>query len=322
MKILISDQLPSSAVDILKNVKEFEVNCLFGISSFDLKKIIKDYDALIVRSTTNVTADVIEAADNLKFIGRAGVGFDNIDLKAATKKKVVVINTPGGNTTSTAEQTMSLILALSRNIPQACASLKSGKWQRANFVGVELYGKILGIIGLGRIGSTVAKMAKSFEMKLIGCDPFVSKELAQEIDVELVEFNDLLKQSDFITIHVPKSLDTESLISDKEFDLMKKDVRVVNCARGGIINEASLIRALKSNRIKGCALDVYESEPPDFDSELFKFDNCITTPHLGAATSEARSNVSIEIVEAIKSALLGHGISNAVNSLSVRNLDA
>jgi len=261
MKILISDKLPSAGIDILKGVQEFEVNCQFGISPSDLKEIIKDYDALIVRSSTNVTADIIEVAGKLKFIGRAGVGVDNVDLKAATQKGVVVMNTPSGNTTATAEQTMSLILALSRNIPQACASLKSGKWERSRFVGVELYGKTLGIIGLGRIGSTVARMAIPFDMKLIGFDPFISRESAEENGVQLVSLDNLFRQSDFITIHVPKSTETKSLISDKEFDLMKKDVRIVNCARGGIIDESALVRALKSNRIKGCALDVYESEP-------------------------------------------------------------
>ncbi len=317
IKVLISDKLAPEGLQILKNVKEFQVDSKPGISPDDLKAIIKDYDALIIRSETKVTADIIAAADRLKFIGRAGVGVDNVDLKAATKKGVVVMNTPGGNTTSTAEQTMSLILALSRNIPQACASLKAGKWERSKFTGVELHGKILGVVGLGRIGSTVARMAKAFGMKIVGYDPFITVELAKQIGVEIVEKDDLLKRADYITIHVPKSTDTKSFISDKEFDLMKKDVRVINCARGGIIDESALVRALESGRIKGCALDVYEKEPPDFQSPLFKFDNCVATPHLGASTSEAQVNVAIEIAEAIRNALLGQGIVNATNFPSI-----
>ncbi|MDP8266108.1 MAG: phosphoglycerate dehydrogenase [Candidatus Aceula meridiana] len=317
MKILISDKIALEGIQILKAVREFKVDCKFGLSPEQLKSIVKGYDALIIRSTTKVTAEIIEAADKLKFIGRAGVGIDNVDLKAATKKGIVVMNTPGGNTTSTAEQTMSLILALSRNIPQACASLKSGKWERSKFTGVELYGKKLGIIGLGRIGATVARMAKSFGMELIGYDPFLAQELAAQIGVELVEFEDLMKQADYITIHVPKSIETKSLISDKEFEIMKNDVRIINCARGGIVDEQALVRALETDRIKGCAVDVYEKEPPDFNSPLFKFDNCVATPHLGASTSEAQVNVAVEIANVIKNALLGQGISNATNFPSV-----
>jgi D-3-phosphoglycerate dehydrogenase len=227
------------------------------------------------------------------------------------------MNTPGGNTTSTAEQTMSLILALSRNIPQAYASLKAGKWERSKFTGVELYGKTLGIVGLGRIGATVARMAKAFGMKIIGYDPFIAVELAKQLGAELVDKEELLKRADYITIHVPKSTETKSFISEKEIAMMKKDVRIINCARGGIIDEAALIKALETGRIKGCALDVYEKEPPDFNSPLFKFDNCVVSPHLGASTSEAQVNVAIEIAETVRNALLGHGIVNATNFPSI-----
>jgi len=251
MNILISDKLASEGVEILKAVKEFKVDCKFGLKPEELKSIIKDYDALIVRSGTKVTADIIEAADNLKFIGRAGVGLDNVDLKAATKKGIVAMNTPAGNTTSTAEHTMSLILSLSRNVPQAYASLKSGKWERSKFSGVELRGKTLGIIGLGRIGSTVAKFAKSFGMDVIVFDPFLSMEIAVQKGVEMVEMQTLLKKADYITIHIPKSAETKNLLSDKEFALMKKNVRVINCARGGIIDEKALIKALEKGRIAG-----------------------------------------------------------------------
>lgn len=316
-KILISDKLAPEGLAILKAVKEFQVDFKAGISPEELKSTIKDYDALIIRSETKVTAEIIEAAAKLKFIGRAGVGVDNVDLKAATKKGIVVMNTPGGNTTATAEQTMSLILALSRNIPQACASLKAGKWERSKFTGTELYGKTLGVIGLGRIGSTVVRFAKAFGMKIIGFDPYITMELAKQMGVEIVEKEDLYKRADYITIHVPKSTETKSLISDKEIEMMKKDVRIINCARGGIVDEAALIRALESGRIKGCALDVYEKEPPDFDSPLFKLDNCVAAPHLGASTSEAQVNVAIEIAETLRNALLGHGIVNATNFPSI-----
>src|SRR3989338_6713442 len=209
MKILISDKLAEEGIGILKSVKEFQADCKFGIKPDELKSVIKSYDALIIRSGTEATADIIAAADNLKYIGRAGVGLDNVDLKAATQKGIVAMNTPGGNTTSTAEHTMSMILAMSRSIPQAHASLKSGKWERSKFMGVELYGKTLGIIGLGRIGSAVGRMAKSFGMKIIAYDPYLSAEVAAKMGVETRELNDLLKEADFITIHIPKSSHTK-----------------------------------------------------------------------------------------------------------------
>ncbi|MBU0467489.1 MAG: phosphoglycerate dehydrogenase [Candidatus Omnitrophica bacterium] len=312
-KILISDKLADECIEILRKEKEFQVDVNTGLKPDELKAIIKDYDAIIIRSATKLKEDILDAADNLKFIGRAGVGLDNVDLKAATKKGIVAMNTPAGNTTSTAEQTMALILALSRNTAQACASLKSGKWERTKFDGVELYGKTLGIIGLGRIGSTVASFAKAFVMNVIAYDPFLSIEAATKKGVEIVDLEKLLKTSDFISVHIPKSSETKDLIGDKEFDIMKKTCRVINCARGGIVNESALIRALEQGKIAGCAVDVYEQEPPDFNSPLFKFENCVTTPHLGASTSEAQINVAIEIAETVKNALLGRGIVNAAN---------
>jgi len=312
-KILISDKLAQEGVDILKSVKEFQVDCKYGISPEELKNVIKDYDALIIRSGTEVTADIIAAADKLKVIGRAGVGLDNVDLPAATKKGIVAMNTPAGNTTSTAEHTMSMILALSRNIPQACASLKAGKWERSKFGGVELYGKTLGIVGLGRIGSTVAKFAKAFGMKVIAFDPYLSAEVAKNIGAEVSTLENIVKTADYITIHIPKSAETKNLISDKEFALMKKTARVINCARGGIVDEKALAKALEEKKIAGAALDVFEEEPPAADCPLVKLDNCIATPHLGASTSEAQINVAIEIAENVRNALLGRGIVNAAN---------
>jgi len=317
MKILICDKLAEEGIRILKDVKDFKVDCKFGITSKELKSIVKNYHGLIIRSATKITADILESADNLKVIGRAGVGLDNIDLKAATKKGVVAMNTPGGNTTSTAEHTMSMILALSRNIPQACASMKAGKWDRSKFSGVELYGKKLGIIGFGRIGSTVAKFAKSFGMEVLAYDPFLSEEVAVQKGVVMIELDEMLKQCDYITVHIPKSADTKNLISDKEFAIMKNSARVINCARGGIIDEKALVTALEENKIAGCALDVYEQEPLVADSPLLKFDNCLVTPHLGASTSEAQVNVAIEIAETVRDALLGKGIINAANFPSI-----
>ncbi|MCK5083024.1 MAG: phosphoglycerate dehydrogenase [Candidatus Omnitrophica bacterium] len=313
MKILISDKLADEGLDILKAVKDFEVDCKFGLSPEELKAAIKDYHGLIIRSGTKVTADILDAADQLKVIGRAGVGMDNVDLKAATKKGVIAMNTPSGNTTATAEHTMGMILALARNIPQAYASMKAGKWDRTKFRGVELHGKKLGVIGFGRIGSTVAKFAKAFGMGILAYDPFLSMEIADQKGVVMVAMEVLLSQSDYITMHVPKSSETRNLISDKEFGLMKNTARVVNCARGGVISEAALVKALEEGKIAGCALDVFEQEPLPTDSPLLKFDNCIVTPHLGAATSEAKVNVAIEIAESVRDALLGKGIANAAN---------
>ena len=313
MRILISDKLAQEGVDILKSVNEFEVDCKFGLKPDELKAVIKDYDALIIRSGTKVTSDVIEAADRLKVIGRAGVGLDNVDLKAATKKGIVAMNTPAGNTTSTAEHAMSLLLALSRNIPQAYLSLKSGKWERSKFTGVELHEKTLGIVGLGRIGSTVAKMAKVFGMKIIAYDPYLSMEVASTMGVEVVEFEYLLRNADYISLHIPKNSETKSFISSKEFSMMKKHVRIINCARGGIIDENALADALKKGTIAGCALDVYEQEPLSPGSPLLKLNNCLMTPHLGASTSEAQVNVAVEIARAVRNALLGKGIMNAAN---------
>ena len=313
MKILISDKLANEGVEILNATKGFKVDCKFGLKPEELKSIISEYDGLIIRSGTKVTAEIIEAADKLQVIGRAGVGLDNVDLKAATKKGIVAMNTPAGNTTSTAELTMSLILSLSRNIPQAYASLKDGKWERSKFGGYELYGKTLDVIGLVRIGATVANMAKGFGMKIVAYDPFISKEVASTKGVAMVTFEDLLKNSDYITIHIPKSAETKGLISEKEIGMMKKDVRLINCARGGIVDEAALAQALEDGKIAGCAVDVYEKEPPPADLPMIKYANCVATPHLGASTSEAQINVAIEIAEAVRNALQGKGIVNAAN---------
>lgn len=316
IKILISDPLSEEGVKILEKEKEFKVDIKHKLPPEELKKIIGGYNALIVRSETKVTADIISAADNLKIIGRAGVGLDNVDVDAASKKGIIVMNAPAGNTISTAEHTMSMILALSRNIPQANISMREGKWDRKKFMGTELYNKVLGVVGLGRIGTEVTKRALSFKMKVVVYDPYLSEERARKLEVELADLAAVLKQSDYITVHTPLTNETKHLIGEKEFKMMKKGVRVVNCARGGIIDEKALLAALESGLVAGAALDVYEKEPPA-DSPLVKMPNVVATPHLGASTEEAQVAVSIDIAESIKDALLNKGIRNAINVPSI-----
>ena len=317
IKILVSDPLSEEGLKILKEVKEFQVDVKTELKPDVLKETIRDYDALIVRSATKVTKDVIGQANKLRVIGRAGVGLDNVDLEAATQKGIIVMNTPAGNTISTAEHTLSMILALSRNIPQSNASLKHGEWKRSKFMGVELYNKILGIIGLGRIGSEVARRALSFGMKVLTYDPFLSREIAESLGVEVVELKELLGRSDYITVHTPLTDETKHIISTKELAMMKQGVRIINCARGGIIDEVALVNAIKEGKVAGSAIDVFEKEPPSPDNELLKLDNVITTPHLGASTEEAQVNVAIEVAEIVRDALLGKGIRNAANYPSV-----
>ncbi|MBP7055927.1 MAG: phosphoglycerate dehydrogenase [Candidatus Omnitrophica bacterium] len=311
-KVLISDSLSKEAVDILTKEKEFKVDVNTKLTPDDLKKVIKDYDALVVRSGTKVTKDVINAADKLKIVGRAGVGLDNVDVPAASKKGVIVVNTPGGNTMSTAEHTFSMMMALSRNIPAADLSMRKGEWERKKFMGVELYGKTLGIVGLGRIGTEVAKRALSFGMRVLAYDPYLSVEKAKDIGVESVDLKTLYKESDYITVHTPLTDETKHLISEKEFEMMKKNVRIINCARGGIIDEDALAKAIGSGRIAGAAFDVYEEEPPK-NSNLLKLENVVLTPHLGASTEEAQVNVAIDVANTVRDALLGRGVKNAVN---------
>jgi len=313
LRILVSDPLSEEGLKILNEVGEFTVDVKTGLKPEELKETIKNYDALIVRSATKVTSDIIQSAGNLRVIGRAGVGLDNVDLAAATEKGIVVMNAPAGNTISTCEHTITMLLALARNIPQANTSVKRGEWKRSQFMGIEIYKKTLGIIGLGRIGTEVAKRALSFGMRVIAYDPYLSSEVAKSLGVEMVEFEVLLKISDFITIHTPLTENTQHMLSDKEFALMKDGVRIINCARGGIIDEEALIRAIKQGKVAGACLDVFEKEPIPSDYELLKLDNVITTPHLGASTEEAQVNVAVEIAECVRDYLLGRGIRNAAN---------
>ena len=315
-KILISDSLAEDGINILKSEKNFKVDVKTKLPPEELKKIIPDYDVLIVRSQTKVTKDVISCAKNLKFIGRAGVGLDNIDINEASKKGIVVMNAPEGNTISTAEHAFSLILSLSRNIPQADLSVKKGEWERKKFMGVELYGKTLGVIGLGRIGAEVAKRALSFKMKIVAYDPFLIAERAKSLGIESVDLDSLFKRSDYITIHTPLTKDTKYIINEDAFKKMKKGVRIINCARGGIVKESALLEAIKSGIVAGAALDAYEKEPPG-KSPIVENTKIVTTPHLGASTEEAQVNVAIDIASSIRDALTGKGMRNAVNAPSI-----
>jgi D-3-phosphoglycerate dehydrogenase len=311
-KVLISDSLSKEAVEILEKEKEFKVDVNTKLTPEELKRVIKDYDALLVRSATKVTKDIIGAAAKLKIVGRAGVGLDNVDVEAASKKGIIVVNTPAGNTISTAEHTFSMMLALSRSIPRADLSMKKGEWDRKKFMGVELYGKTLGIVGLGRIGTEVAKRALIFGMKVTAYDPFLSADKAKELGIELVDLNTIYKNSDYITVHTPLTGETKHMISDKQFALMKKSVRLINCARGGIIDEEALVKAIEAGKVAGAAFDVYEEEPPK-NSKLIKLDKIVLTPHLGASTEEAQVNVAIDVANTVRDALLGRGVRNAVN---------
>jgi len=317
MKILVSDNLSKLGVEILQKESGIDVDVKTGLSKEELIKIIPEYDGLIVRSATKVTADVIEAADKLKVVGRAGVGVDNIDLEAAGKKGVIVMNAPDGNMITTAEHAMALMLSMSRNIPQANVSLKQDKkWSPKTFMGVELYGKTLGIIGLGRIGSVVAERAKGFAMKVVAYDPFVAKEQAEKIGVEIMELKELLERADFISLHSPKVGD-KPLLGKEELNAVKPGVRIINCARGELIDDAALIQAIKDGKVAQAALDVYAKEPLDPNSPLLSVPEIICTPHLGASTGEAQDKVAIAICDQLIDFLKNGTVRNAINMPSI-----
>jgi len=316
VKLLIADTLSDDGIQLLKGEAGLEVDIKTGLSPKELAEIIGPYEGIIVRSSTKVTSEVIAKADKLKVIGRAGVGLDNVDAAAATKRGIIVMNVPAGNTISTAEHTMSMILALARRIPQADAHLRAGKWERSKFVGTELFGKTLGIVGLGKIGSEVARRAGAFGMHLLAYDPFISSERAQQLEIELTELPQVYAKADVITFHVPLTNDTRHMVGAKEIASMKRGVRLVNCARGGLFDEAALLQALTDGRVAGVALDVYEEEPPK-ENPLLKLEQVVCTPHLGASTEEAQLNVAVEVAKQVADALLGRGIRNAVNMPSV-----
>ena len=314
-KILITDHISEEGIRKLREFGDVEIQV--GVSEEELKARIAGYDALIVRSGTKVTREVIEAGTRLKVIGRAGVGVDNIDVDSATERGIMVVNAPGANTISAAEHTIGMLLSLSRKIPAANQSLKSGEWSRKKYMGVEVNGKVLGIIGLGRVGGEVAKRAKGLGMRVVAYDPFISQDKAGELGVSLMGFSEVLSISDFITIHTPLMKDTYHLIGKDEFEKMKEGVRIINCARGGIIDENALVEAIKSGKVAGAALDVFEQEPPPMDSDLLKLDSVIVTPHLGASTEEAQRAAAIVIADEVIRALENKPVRNAVNMIYV-----
>lgn len=312
-KILVSDPISDMGIQQLHDAEDVAVDKKTGLTEDELAAVIGDYDALLVRSQTKVTERVIAAGKKLKVIGRAGVGVDNIDLEAATRHGVVVINAPDGNTITTCEHTFALMMAVARHIPQAFKKLTAGEWDRKSFVGVELRGKVLGIIGMGRIGTEVAKRAKAFGMDVIGCDPFLTEERAEKLGVKLGTVDDICAKADFITLHVPLTSETRHMIGRKQFALMKKGVRLINCARGGLVDEAALLEAIDEGIVAGAAFDVFEQEPPPADHPFLHHPNIIVTPHLGASTVEAQENVAIDVSEEVLHVLRGEPFKNAVN---------
>ncbi len=316
-KVLVSDSLSKRGIELLEKEQGIDVDVNTGLSEDELIEVIGEYDALIIRSATKVTSRVLDAAKKLAVVGRAGIGLDNVDIKAATNNGVAVMNTPGGNVVTTAEHAFSLLLSLSRQIPQANMSMSSKKWEKKRFMGVEVFNKTLGIVGLGRVGSVVVRLAQAMRMKVVVYDPFISLQLAKRMEVEVVELDELLKKADFITVHTPLTKDTRHLFNESTFSKMKKGVRIVNCARGGIVDEEALLKAIDDGIVAGAALDVFENEPPAPDSAITKNPKIVCTPHLGASTVEAQDNVAIAVAEQIIDLLKTGTIRNAVNAPSV-----
>ena len=317
MKILVTDSLAPEGLAVFETAEGFTVDVKLGLKPDELKKICADYDGWVIRSGTRITAELIDAAKNLKVIGRAGVGYENIDADAATKRGIVVMNTPGGNNVTTGEHTVALMMALARHIPQAVSSLKAGKWERNKFVGVELCNKTIGVVGLGNVGRIVAERAAGLRMKVIGFDPFIAAENIARMGVEPGTLDEIFAKSDFITVHVPLTPDTQGLINEAAFAKMKDGVRIINCARGGIVDEHDLAEAIKSGKVAGAALDVYVDEPPTAEHPLVKLEQVITTPHLGASTDEAQLNVAIAVAEQMVDFLDKGVVRYAVNVPSV-----
>lgn len=315
-KILISDPLSEDGIYPLREADNIEVVIDTGLSPEQLLKKISEFDGLLVRSQTKVTREVIEKGHNLKVIGRAGVGVDNIDLDAATENGIIVVNAPDGNTNSAAEHTMAMLMSLARNIPQAHMSIKNKEWDRKSYIGVELRDKTLGIVGLGRIGSEVARRARGQRMKVIAYDPFFSEEKAEAMGIGYGALDDVLRNSDFITVHTPLLDSTRHLINKEAFEKMKDGVRIINCARGGIIDEDALYDAIVEGKVAGAALDVFEEEPA-IDNKLLTLKEVIATPHLGASTVEAQENVAIDVSEDVVRILSGGLARNPVNIPSV-----
>ncbi len=317
MKVLISDKMSQNGIDILNDVDEIQVVYKTNLEQGDLIKELQDADALIIRSSTKVTREVLSKTNKLKIIGRAGIGVDNIDCAVATERGVIVINTPSGNATTTAEHSIAMLMALSRHIPQADKSMHQGAWEKSKFTGTEITGKTLGVFGFGNIGKIVADRAQGLRMRVMVYDPFLNAQVAAKQGVELVSKETLFERSDYITVHVPLNDSTRNLINKKTIQNMKNGVRILNCARGGIVNESDLLDGLNSGKIAGAAIDVFEEEPPPEDNPLLKHERVICTPHLGASTEEAQVNVAVQVAEQIRDYLLTEEIRNGVNCPSI-----
>ncbi len=317
MKVLVSDKMSQDGIDVLDAADGIQVVYKTNLSPEDLIKELQDTDALIIRSSTKVTKDVFAAVDKLKIIGRAGIGVDNIDCNTATERGVIVVNTPSGNATTTAEHAIAMLMSLSRHIPQADKSMNGGKWEKSKFTGIEVTDKVLGVFGYGNIGKIAADRALGLKMRVMVFDPFLTAEIAAKNGVELVTKEKLFERADYITVHVPLNDSTRNLINKNTIETMKTGVRIINCARGGIVNESDLIEGLDSGKIAGAAIDVFEEEPPPQDNPLLKHDRVICTPHLGASTAEAQVNVAVQVAEQIRDFLITGEIRNSINCPSI-----
>lgn len=315
MKVMIFDGVSTDGLNVLKDAGVEYVE-MPKMTEEEIIAVVDTYDAIMVRSATKITRKIMEAGHNLKILGRAGVGVDNIDVAAATEKGIIVVNSPGGNTIAAAEHTIAMLMSIARMVPQAHAKLVKGEWDKKSFTGVELRNKVMGVVGLGKIGAHVAKVTRGMEMRVIAYDPFISQEKAKSLGIEMKSFDEVIKEADFITVHLPLTSETRNLIGTKQFEQMKKGVRIINVARGGIINENDLYKALESGKIAGAAIDVFEKEPT-LDSSLFKLPNIVVTPHLGASTEEAQVNVAIDVAEEIVRVAKGELVRNAVNVPSI-----
>jgi D-3-phosphoglycerate dehydrogenase / 2-oxoglutarate reductase len=319
-KVLIADKLSPAAIEIFR-VRGIEADVKVGLAPAELREIIGGYDGLAIRSATKVTKELLEAAPDLKVVGRAGIGVDNVDVKAATANGVVVMNTPFGNAITTAEHAIAMMFALARQLPEASASTKAGKWEKNRFLGVELTAKTLGLIGCGNIGSIVADRALGLKMKVLAYDPFLTDKRALELGIEKADLPTLFARADFITLHTPLVEGTRNIVDAAAISAMKPGVRIVNCARGGLVDEAALVEGLRSGHVAGAALDVFEIEPAT-ENPLFAFDNVVCTPHLGAATTEAQENVALQVAEQMSDYLLTGAVTNAINLPAISAEDA
>ncbi len=313
MKVLVSDVLGDIGIEMFQAEEGIDVDVQTGLSPEALKDIIGAYDALVIRSATKVTRELLDAADQLKVVGRAGIGLDNVDIPAATERGVVVMNTPGGNVITTAEHAIAMMMSLTRNIPQGTATLKEGRWEKKRLQGREIYKKVMGVLGYGKIGSVVADRARGLRMEVIIHDPYIPAEAIEKDGYKSVSIDELYQTADYISVHIPKLKETIGLIDRAAFEKMKPGVMLINCARGGIVAEADLYDAIVQGKVAGAALDVFETEPPD-DLPLLKLDQVICTPHLGASTREAQTNVTVAVAEQIIDFLKNGIATNAVNA--------